>query len=400
VRLFRPFSAEALLAAIPATVRAIAVLDRTKEPGAPGEPLYQDVVTSLFEEVEAGRATFPGGMPRVIGGRYGLSSKEFTPAMAASVFAELERAEPKNHFTVGIVDDVTGTSLEVDRSISTERDDVGRAVFYGLGADGTVSANKNSIKIIGERTPLDVQAYFVYDSKKSGSVTVSHLRYGPGPIRATYLIEHASFLACHQFGFLERIDVLGVAAPGATFLLNSPYGPDEVWSHLPVEVQEQIRDKRLRFFMVDADRVAKDAGLGTRSNTVLQTCFFALTDVVPVGEAVAAIKDAIVKSYGKRGETILTRNFAAVDRAIEALSEVPVPEAIEGDHHLAPPVTEDAPDFVQRITAAMIEGRGDLLPVSALPVDGTFPTGTARFERRSIAHEIPIWDPSICIDCA
>ncbi|MBI3648141.1 MAG: pyruvate:ferredoxin (flavodoxin) oxidoreductase [Actinobacteria bacterium] len=398
VRLFRPFSAHALVGALPGTVRAVAILDRTKEPGAPGEPLYQDVVTALSEEVMAGRAAFQ--MPVVIGGRYGLSSKEFTPAMAAAVFAELAKVEPKNHFTVGIVDDVTGTSLDVDHSFSTERDDVVRAVFYGLGADGTVSANKNSIKIIGERTPLAAQGYFVYDSKKAGSVTVSHLRFGPGPIRSTYLIERASFVACHQFGFLERTDVLSTAAPGATFLLNSPFGPQEVWENLPLEVQSQILDRELRFFVVDADRVAREAGLGSRVNTVLQTCFFALADVLPVDEAVQAIKDAIVATYGKRGETILTRNFAAVDAALDSLHEVRVPAAVTGDVHRLPPVPDLAPDFVRRVTAAMIEGRGDLLPVSALPIDGTFPTGTARFERRSIAHEIPIWDPSICIDCA
>ncbi|MGZ5212740.1 MAG: pyruvate:ferredoxin (flavodoxin) oxidoreductase [Actinomycetota bacterium] len=400
VRLFRPFSAEALVAAMPTTVRRIAVLDRTKEPGAPGEPLYQDVVTALVEEVALGRARFDGGMPRVIGGRYGLSSKEFTPAMAAAVFAELDRQEPKNHFTVGIVDDVTGTSLPVDRSFRTEPDDVVRAVFFGLGSDGTVSANKNSIKIIGEHTDLHVQGYFVYDSKKAGSVTVSHLRFGPRPVRSTYLIEQASFVACHDFERLERMDVLGVAAPGATFLLNSPFGPEEVWDELPVEVQRQIVDKGLRFFVIDGYRIAKEAGLGTRINTVLQTCFFALADILPVDEAAQAIKEAIVASYGKRGETVLSRNFAAVDAALAALHEVPVPATGTGDRHVLPPVPADAPDFVQRVTAKMIAGQGDLLPVSAFPVDGTFPTDTARWEKRSIAHEIPIWDPSICIDCA
>ena len=399
VRLFRPFDAAAFVAALPPTVHAVAVLDRTKEPGAPGEPLYQDVVTALAEEVAAGRAPFPG-LPRVIGGRYGLSSKEFTPAMAAAVFAELAREEPRNHFTVGIVDDVTRTSLPVDRGFSTEAEDTVRAVFYGLGSDGTVSANRNSIKIIGERTPLFAQAYFVYDSKKAGSVTVSHLRFGPRPIRSSYLIERATFVACHQFGFLDRMDVLRVAEPGATFLLNSPYGPDEVWDRLPVEVQEQIIEKRLRFFVVDGYRVARQAGLGARINTVLQTCFFALSGVLPRDEAIAAIKDAIRESYGKRGEVVLERNFAAVDAALDALHEVPVPERATGARHRLPPVPPEAPDFVQRVLAKMIAGEGDLLPVSALPVDGTFPTGTARWEKRSLAHEIPIWDPSICIDCA
>ncbi|MGZ6545031.1 MAG: pyruvate:ferredoxin (flavodoxin) oxidoreductase [Actinomycetota bacterium] len=400
VRLFRPFSTEALVAAMPSTVRRIAVLDRTKEPGAPGEPLYQDVVTAFVEEETAGRVRFDGGMPRVIGGRYGLSSKEFTPAMAAAVFAELDAEEPKNHFTVGIVDDVTGTSLAVDRSFTTEPDDVIRAVFVGLGSDGTVSANRNSIKIIGAHTDLHAQGYFVLDSKKAGSVTVSHLRFGPRPIRSTYLIEQASFVACHDFERLERSDVLGIAAPGATLLLNSPFGPDEVWEQLPVEVQGQIVDKGLRLFVVDGYGIAKEAGLGTRINTVLQTCFFALADIFPIDEAVQAIKDAIVASYGKRGETILTRNFAAVDAAVAGLHEVRIPEAATGDRHVLPPVPASAPEFVQRVTAKMIAGQGDLLPVSAFPIDGTFPTDTARWEKRSIAHEIPIWDPSICIDCA
>jgi pyruvate-ferredoxin/flavodoxin oxidoreductase len=400
VRLFRPFAGEALVAALPSTVRAVAVLDRTKEPGAPGEPLYQDVVTSLAEEVAAGRVRFDAGMPRVIGGRYGLSSKEFTPAMAAAVFAELGSREPTNHFTVGIVDDVSGTSLPVDRSFTTEPDDVVRAVFVGLGSDGTVSANRNSIKIIGANTDLYAQGYFVLDSKKAGSVTVSHLRFGPHPIRSTYLIEQAGFVACHDFERLERSDVLGVAAPGATFLLNSSFGPEEVWDRLPVEVQHQIVDKGLRLFVVDGYRIAKEAGLGTRINTVLQTCFFALADILPVDDAVHAIKEAIVSSYGKRGETVLSRNFAAVDAALGALHEVVVPAAATGARHVLPPVPAEAPGFVQRVTAKMIAGQGDLLPVSAFPVDGTFPTDTARWEKRSIAHEIPIWDPSICIDCA
>ena len=400
VRLFRPFSAEAFVASLPTTVRSLGVLDRTKEPGAPGEPLYQDVVTVLAEEIAEGRANFDAGMPRVIGGRYGLSSKEFTPAMAAAVFEQLAVDVPKNHFTVGIVDDVGGTSLPVDASFAPEPDDVVRAVFYGLGSDGTVSANKNSIKIIGEHTDLHVQGYFVYDSKKAGSVTVSHLRFGPRPIRSTYLIREASFVACHDFERLERTDVLGVAAPGATFLLNSPFGPEETWDRLPIEVQQQIVDKGLRFFVVDGYRVATEAGLGSRVNTVLQTCFFALAGILPVDEALAAIKDAIVSTYGKRGETVLSRNFAAVDGAISALHEVDVPSATSGDLHVLPPVPAESPDFVRRVTATMIAGNGDLLPVSALPVDGTFPTDTAKWEKRSIAREIPIWDPSICIDCA
>ncbi|HET7929009.1 MAG TPA: pyruvate:ferredoxin (flavodoxin) oxidoreductase [Actinomycetota bacterium] len=398
VRLFRPFAVEAFAGALPSTVRRIAVLDRTKEPGAIGEPLYQDVVTALAE-----RASAAGGrMPRIIGGRYGLSSKEFDPAMAGAVFDELATDEPKHHFTVGIVDDVSHSSLEVDRSFVTEAPDIIRAVFYGLGADGTVSANKSSVKIIGEGTDLYAQGYFVYDSKKSGSITTSHLRFGPRPIRSTYLIGsgQARFVACHQFGFLERLDVLDVAAPGATFLLNSPFGPESVWEHLPIEIQRAIVDKGLRFFVVDAQRIAVENELGPRVNTILQTCFFALTDILDVTDAVTRIKAAIERSYGKRGRSVVEQNFAAVDAAIDGLGEVPVPEQMLGDLHRLPPVSEEAPDFVQRVTAMIIAGKGDLLPVSALPVDGTFPTDTARWERRSIANEIPIWDPDICIDCA
>jgi pyruvate-ferredoxin/flavodoxin oxidoreductase len=400
VRLYRPFSPEAFVAALPATVRAIAVLDRAKEPGAPGEPLYQDVQTALAQELQTGRVRFDHGTPLVVGGRYGLSSKEFDPPMAKAALDELATDEPRNPFTVGIVDDVSGSSLPVDRTFTTEPDDVVRAVFYGLGADGTVSANKNSIKIIGEHTDLHAQGYFVYDSKKAGSVTVSHLRFGPDPIRSTYLIERANFVAVHEFERLEKIDVLAVAAPGATFLLNSPYGPDEVWDRLPHEVQEQVVDKQLRLFVVDAYRVAKESGLGSRVNTVLQTCFFELTGILPREEAVAAIKEAIVRSYGKRGESVLTRNFAAVDAAVDALHEVEIPVEPTSTRHRPAAVPPEAPDFVQRVTARILAGEGDLLPVSALPVDGTFPTDTARWEKRSIAQEIPIWDPSICIDCA
>jgi pyruvate-ferredoxin/flavodoxin oxidoreductase len=400
VRLYRPFSAEALVAALPESVRGISVLDRTKEPGAPGEPLYQDVVTSLAEETSAGRARFAGGLPRVLGGRYGLSSKEFTPAMAKAALDELAALEPVNHFSVGITDDVTRLSLPVDPDFETEDPDVVRAVFFGLGSDGTVSANKNTIKIIGEDTDLHAQGYFVYDSKKAGSVTVSHLRFGPRPIRSTYLIRSANVVAVHQFERLAQTDVLALAAEGATFLLNSPYGPDEVWAQLPETTRRHVVDKHLRMFVVDGYRVASEAGLGTRVNTVLQTCFFAIADILPQDEAVSAIKAAIVKSYGKRGETVLTRNFAAVDGAIAALHEVAIPAEIGEGPPMPPPVPADAPDFVRRVTAAMIAGEGDLLPVSALPVDGTFPTDTARWEKRSIAREIPVWDPEICIDCA
>jgi len=400
VRLFRPFSAAALVASLPETVRSIAVLDRTKEPGALGEPLYEDVVAGLVEETAAGAARFVSGLPRVIGGRYGLASKEFTPAMAAAVFAELMLAEPRPHLTVGIVDDVTGTSLPIDPTFVTEAPETVRAVFYGLGSDGTVSANKNTIKIVGERTALHAQGYFVFDSKKAGSTTVSHLRFGPDPIRSSYLIGDATFVACHDDERIERADVLSIAAPEATILLNTPFGPGAIWDRLPREVQETIVEKRLRVFVVDGYGVARDAGLGTRINTVMQTCFFGLTDLLPLDEAVGAIKEAIVASYGKRGETVLTRNFAAVDAALGALHEVEVPARATADRRQAPAVPDDAPDFVRRVTAAMLADRGELLPVSAFPPDGTFPTDTARWEKRGIAREIPVWDPSICIDCA
>jgi len=392
VRLYRPFDVAAFAAALPATATAVAVLDRTKEPGSVGEPLYLDVLAALAET--RGRQA-----PSVIGGRYGLSSKEFTPAMVLAVLDELAQPEPHNHFTVGIVDDVTHTSLEVDEDRWHESDDVVRAVFFGLGSDGTVGANKNSVKIIGDCTPLFAQGYFVYDSKKSGSMTVSHLRFGPEPIRSSYLVREAGFVACHNFGFLERVDVLRYARPGATLLVNSPFGADEVWDRLPVEVQRDIIDKALELYVVDGDRVASESGLGGRVNTVLQTCFFVLSGVLPSDEAIAAIKDAIRTSYAKRGDVVLHRNFAAVDASIAALRRVEVPAAVRGTRHMIAPVPAEAPDFVQRVTAMILAGRGDLLPVSALPVDGTFPTGTARWERRSIAAEIPIWDPDICIDC-
>ncbi|HEY7202248.1 MAG TPA: pyruvate:ferredoxin (flavodoxin) oxidoreductase [Candidatus Dormibacteraeota bacterium] len=392
VRLFRPFDAAALAAALPPTVRAIAVLDRTKEPGALGEPLYQDVVTALAEQ---GRQ-----VPLVIGGRYGLASKEFTPAMAVAVFRELEAAAPRRHFTVGINDDVTGLSLPVDRSFPAEPGDVVRAVFYGLGSDGTVGANRGSVRIIGEETDLFAQGYFVLDSKKSGSLTVSHLRFGPRPIRSTYLVQRAGFVACHQFGLLERLDVLELAEPGATFLLNSPHGPAEVWDRLPVEDQRTIIERRMRLFVVDATRVAREAGLAGRVNTVLQTCFFALSGVLPRDRAIAAIKAAIARTYAKRGEAVVRRNHEAVDAALDGLREVLVPAEATSVRRRRPALAGDDREFVRRVTAMMAAGQGDLLPVSALPPDGTFPGGTARFERRGIAEEIPVWDPSICIDCA
>jgi pyruvate-ferredoxin/flavodoxin oxidoreductase len=394
VRLYRPFDAEAFVAALPRTVRAIAALDRTKEPGALGEPLYQDVVTALTESLPE---SMP--MPRVIGGRYGLSSKEYTPAMAKAALDELTRAQPKRHFTVGIVDDVTRLSLAYDETFETEPAGVTRAVFYGLGADGTVGATKNTVKIIAENTALYAQGYFVYDSKKSGAITVSHLRFGPKPIEASYLIRQADFVACHQFEFVEKLDVLELARPGAIFLLNSPYGADEVWAKLPRETQQQILDKKLRFFVVDALTVAKNAGLAGRINTVTQACFFAISGVLPREEAIDKIKEAIRKTYGKRGETVLSRNFAAVDTALTAMAEVAVPGRADSTFTRRPIVPKAAPDFVQRVTAMMLDGKGDLLPVSAMPVDGTFPTGTTRWEKRSIAHEIPIWDEKICTQC-
>jgi pyruvate-ferredoxin/flavodoxin oxidoreductase len=395
VRLFRPFSAQAFVDALPRTVRAIAALDRTKEPGSTGEPLYMDVVTALAER---GAISFEK-MPRVIGGRYGLASKEFTPAMVASVFAELAKPEPRNHFVVGINDDVSHRSLDVDASFTTEDPETVRAVFYGLGADGTVGANKNSIKIIGEDTDNYAQGYFVYDSKKSGAMTISHLRFGRKPIRASYLIQQASFVACHQFSFLERGDVLQLAEPGAVFLLNSAFGPSEVWEHLPRPMQQQIIDKKLRFHVIDAYRVAKENGMGGRINTVMQTCFFALSGALPRDEAIAAIKHAIEKTYGKRGEAVVQKNYAAVDQALANLHQVEIPAAAGSAIERQPFTTSDAPDFVQRVLAPMMAGEGDSLPVSAMPIDGTYPTGTARWEKRNLAQEIPVWEEEICIQC-
>ena len=398
VRLFRPFSVEHFIAALPPTVTTIAVLDRTKEPGAAGEPLYQDVITAVVEAMAAGAAPFRS-FPRIIGGRYGLSSKEFTTAMVKAVFDEAAKPHPKNHFTVGIEDDVTNTSLTYDPGFSTEDPQTVRAVFFGLGADGTVGANKNSVKIIGEDTDNYAQGYFVYDSKKAGAITVSHLRFGPKPIRSTYLINEASFVACHQFSFLERIDMLKLAAPGATFLLNSLYGPEKVWDQLPRTVQRQIIEKKLRFFVIDGYKVAEEAGMGSRINTIMQTCFFAISGILPREEAIAAIKNAIQKTYGKRGEAIVRKNFAAVDAALDHLHEVRVPDRVSSTFDLRRPVPVEAPEFVQKTIAGIVAGEGDSLPVSAFPVDGTFPTATAQWERRNIALEIPVWDEELCIQC-
>lgn len=398
VRLYRPFSLEHFAAALPSTVRSIAVLDRTKEPGAVGEPLYLDVVSALQESLDQGFAPFKKA-PKVIGGRYGLSSKEFTPAMVKGIFDELKKKKPQNHFTIGIHDDVTHTSLSYDSEFSAEDPEAIRAVFYGLGSDGTVGANKNSIKIIGEQTENFAQGYFVYDSKKAGSITVSHLRFGPNPIRSSYLINQAEFVACHQFTFLERLDVLKRAAPGGTFLLNSPYGPEEVWDHLPRQVKKHIIRKELKFYVVDGYKVAKATGMGRRINTVLQACFFAISGVLPPDEAIKNIKQAIKKTYGKRGQEIVDKNYAAVDQALDHLHQVEIPTKVTGSYDIRPPVPAEAPEFVQEVLAPMIARQGDSLPVSALPIDGTYPVATSQWEKRNLALEIPVWDPDLCIQC-
>ena len=390
VRLYRPFSVAHFINALPATIKTIAVLDRTKEPGSVGEPLYQDVVTALSEAKQN---------VRVVGGRYGLSSKEFTPGMVKGIFDELNKPEPKNHFSIGIDDDITFTSIPFDASFSTGLDDQVRAVFWGLGADGTVSANKNSIKIIGEETPNHAQGYFVYDSKKAGAMTVSHLRFGPRPINSSYLIQRANFIAVHQFSFFSQYDVLGTAVEGATLLINSPYHESELWDHLPVAVQKIIIDKRLKVYAIDASGVARQSQLGNRINTIMQTCFFALSGVLPPEEAITRIKEFIQKSYGKRGEPIVRQNFAAVDAALAHLAEVSIPETASGTIELTSRVPIDAPEFVRNVTAEMIAGRGDMLPVSALPEDGTYPVGTTRWEKRNIAQDVPVWEPDLCIEC-
>ncbi len=400
IRLFRPFPTDALLAALPDTVRSIAVLDRCKEPGSAGEPLFQDVITTIAESDRSG--------VRTIGGRYGLGSKEFTPAMAKAVFDELTLEAPKRRFTVGIIDDVTDLSLDVDRSFLV--DQPGRsAVFYALGSDGTVGANKASVKIIGHEPDLYAQGYFVYDSKKSGSMTVSHLRFGPDPIRSTYLVQEADLVACHQFGLLDRFAVLDDIRQGGTFLLNAPYSADELWEHLPTAIQRRIVERELRVFTIDATRIARELKMPGRINTIMQPCFFALTDVMDLDRAVGAIKTSIEAAYGRRGRLIVERNEAAVDRAIAELAEVAVPASI-GDVPASIEIDETFDilesardnadiDFIDRVTMTMIANQGDLLPVSAMPIDGTFPTGTTQFEKRKLAIEIPIWEPDLCIDC-
>ncbi len=396
VRLYRPFSAAHFLAALPATARAVAVLDRVKEPGATGEPLYLDVITTLVQAVAAGERAV---MPRVVGGRYGLSSKDFTPGMAKAVFDELARPAPRNGFTIGIDDDVSHTSLAFDPHFSIEPSEVVRAVFYGLGADGTVGANKGSVKILAEDPGRYAQGYFVYDSHKSGAQTVSHLRFGPRPIEAPYLVAQASFVACHQFEFLERVDVLSLAAPGATFLLNCPYTAGDAWGHLQRSVQQEIIEKKLRLFVIDASKVARDAGLGGRINTVLQTCFFALSGVLPRDEAIRRIKAMITHSYADKGASVVAQNNAAVDDALINLHEVTIPSLATSTLERPPVVPATAPAFVKRVTAAIMAGHGDALPVSAMPVDGTFPLGTAAWEKRNIAEDVPIWETDLCIQC-
>jgi pyruvate-ferredoxin/flavodoxin oxidoreductase len=419
VRLYRPFSVAHFIAALPSSVKTIAVLDRTKEPGAAGEPLYQDVITAAMETCQKparkqGQVALPDGRasdtPRIIGGRYGLGSKEFTPAMVKSVFDEMLNDDPKNHFSVGIVDDVTNNSLPFDPSFTTEGNDQVRALFWGLGADGTVSANKNSIKIIGEETPNYAQGYFVYDSKKSGAMTVSHLRFGPNPIQSTYLIQRANFIAVHQFNFFERYQILDAAQEGATLLINSPYETSEVWQHLPPTVQEAIVEKKIKVYSINAYAVAKQNQLGNRTNTIMQTCFFAISGVIPRDEAIVKIKDSIRKTYGKRGEPVVRQNFAAVDAALEHLHELDIPRSDSGDMGKGavmpatqaapdPSLNGDMPDFVRNVTMEILSGRGDNLPVSAFPVDGTYPVATAQWEKRNIAQEVPVWEPDLCIEC-
>ncbi len=396
VRLYRPFPAQALLDALPATVRSIAVLDRTKEPGSIGEPLFLDTSAALTESFADGERAM---MPRVVGGRYGLSSKEFTPGMVAGVFDELADERPRRRFTIGITDDVSGTSLDYDAGLEIEPPDTVRAIFFGLGSDGTVGANKNTIKILGSEEGLHAQGYFVYDSKKSGSQTVSHLRFGPKPIRAPYLVQRASFVGCHQFGLLDRADVLGHAADGATLLLNCALDPGEVWDALSRPIQEQILAKQIDVYAIDAGRIAREGGIPGRINIILQTCFFAVSDVLPREQAIDRIKTAVAKSYGRRGAEVVERNQAAVDRALEGLHRVDVPELVTSSRELPPVVPAHAPEFVQAVTAEMLAGRGDDLPVSALPVDGTYPSGTAAYEKRNISELVAVWDSDLCIQC-
>ena len=398
VRLYRPFSPKHLLAAIPKTVETISVLDRTKEPGSLGEPLYLDVVTAISEAMSSDNPPF-AKMPKIVGGRYGLSSKEFTPAMVKAVFDNIKKPEPKNHFTIGINDDVTFTSLDYDENFMIEGDEVVRCLFYGLGADGTVGANKNSIKIIGEETENYAQGYFVYDSKKSGSTTVSHLRFGKKPIRSTYLIQTAKFVGCHTFGLLDKFDVLGNIENGGTFLLNSPFSKDETWDNLPIRIQQQIIDKKLNFYVIDGYAVAHKTGMGSRVNTIMQTCFFAISGILPKDEAIEQIKKSIQKTYGAKGEEIVKQNFEAVDHTLENLFKIDVPAKVTSKIEIPEIVSEKAPDYVRNVLGKMMEGKGDYVSVSEMPVDGTFPSATTQWEKRNIALDVPAWDPDICIQC-
>ena len=398
VRLYRPFSVKHLMSVLPATVKSIAVLDRTKEPGALSEPLHLDILAGIHEAFEAGEAPFEK-MPKVVGGRYGLSSKEFTPTMIKSVYDELGNAKPKNHFTVGILDDVTRLSLPFAADLDIEHDSVQRSVFFGLGSDGTVGANKNSIKIIGEETSNEAQGYFVYDSKKSGAITISHLRFGPEKIRSAYLIKSAQFIGVHQVSFLEKYDVMSYATQGGVFLLNSQFPAEKVWAELPEEVQSVLIAKKMKFYVIDAYDVAANTGMGRRINTVMQTCFFAISGILPRDEAIDQIKKSIEKTYGRKGADVVQKNFEAVDHTLAHLFEVQVPEKVNASWSRPPIVSTEAPDFVQRVTALMLSNKGDMLPVSAFPVDGTWPTNTSRWEKRAIALEIPAWDSSICIQC-
>jgi len=398
VRLFRPFSSEAFVKALPKTVKAIAALDRTKEPGSIGEPLYEDIRTAIGEEMIEGTTPF-SDYPTVVGGRYGLGSNEFTPAMAKAVLDNLKEEKPKNHFTVGINDDLTFTSLDYDDSFHTEGDDVHRAVFFGLGSDGTVGANKNSIKIIGKATDNYAQGYFVYDSKKAGATTVSHLRFGKNPIKSTYLISKANFVACHKFSFLEKFDMLKYAEKGATFLLAAPYSKDEIWEHIPVEVQEQIIEKELTFYVIDAIDIAMSIGLGSRINVIMQTAFFLISGILPEKEALDLIKKSVKDTYGKKGQDVVNKNLQAIEEAVNKIEKVNYPKETRGEMHMAPPVPEDAPEFVQNVTGKIIAAEGATIPVSKLPDDGTYPTGTTKYEKRNIAEMVPVWDPETCIQC-
>src|ERR1035438_10077779 len=397
VRLYRPFCVKSFMEALPASVRQISVLDRTKESGAIGEPLYLDVVNALHEGLKLGYGKLKTA-PGVVGGRYGLSSKEFTPAMVKAVYENLTQKQPKDHFTIGIQDDVNHTSLDYDAAFSTEPDSVVRALFYGLGADGTVGANKNSIKIIGENTDNYGQGYFVYDSKKSGAMTVSHLRFGPQPIHSSYLVSKANFIACHQWIFLERYDMLSALVPGGVFLVNSPFGKDELWDHLPREVQSQLISKKAKLYAIDAYQVAQDAGMGSRTNTIMQVCFFAISKVLPRDEAIEAIRESIRHTYGRKGEDVVQKNMQAVDATLAHLFEVKIPESVSSQSEL-PAAFPGAPKFERDVLGTIYAGRGDELPVSAFSCDGTFPTGTAKWEKRNLALEIPAWDSKICIQC-